>query len=114
MLSAEQVSSIERLIREGWNGRQIARQLGHSRSTVRSVVHGRHCLVRVRQHEVEEVLDTLMIGKKILPDRPRPRVLRSPAFRFHLGATGLVFYARLHPPISLPAESDWRPEEGAA
>jgi len=168
MLTTEQVSSIERLLRAGLTGRQVARKLGHSRGTVRAVKHGRHCLVLARQNELEEpggsesyhyrvdplqrcgkcgarlveapcrvcrlrlsrrrlfhavesaeplesrleapevsrILDTItMASGKIPRDRPRARVLRSPGFRFHLGTFGPVFYARLHPPITIPAES---------
>jgi hypothetical protein len=52
MLTTEQVSSIERLLRAGLTGRQVARKLGHSRGTVRAIVHGRHC----RQHAAEKEL----------------------------------------------------------
>jgi hypothetical protein len=52
--------------------------------------------------EAERLLDTLMMASgKIARDRPKPRVLRSRAFRFQLGTTGPVFFARLHPPIAV-------------
>jgi hypothetical protein len=163
MLSAEQVSSIERLLRAGFTGRRVARKLGHSRGTVRAVKHGRRrqhrpqreqpevieseafhypreslrrcgkcgvrltavpcraCRLRLHRqrlfHVVESpeplesrlepaeaarLMDTLtMASGKIIRDRPKPRILRSRAFRFQIGTIGPVFYAWLHPPITV-------------
>lgn len=52
--------------------------------------------------ESARLLDTLtMASGKIARDRPGPRTFSSRAFRFQLGTTGPVFFARLHPPIAV-------------
>ena len=57
--------------------------------------------------EAERLLDTLLDptlmanrGRK-RPDKPRPRLFHSRAFRFQLGTIGPVFYMRLHPQITV-------------
>jgi len=65
MLSAQQVFSIERLLRAGLSGRRVAIQLGHSRSTVRAVAHGRR-----RQHR---------------PQREQPELGGSESYHYRVG-----------------------------